>query len=75
MSNRLTDRNAVQLSELLLHYFEDGKDDAEHPGTLTVRELLEDLSSSTTGDDHRAIEDNLDAILDTFDPLLEGSGS
>ena len=65
----LTDRKALQLVELLKLYFVDcvAEDPStEHPGNLSVRELIEDLAMSTDGETNREIETKLDEILDLF---------
>lgn len=66
---RLTDRKAVQLTELLGLYFRDCVEidpSTEHPGNLTVRELIEDLAGSTDSQHSSLIEEELDGILDLF---------
>jgi len=65
----LTDRKAVQLVELLKLYFVDAVSEdptTEHPGNLSVRELIEDLAMSTDGEENREIETLLDEVLDLF---------
>jgi len=65
----LTDRKAVQLSELLKDYFVDCVHEdptSTHPGNLSVRELLEDLECSVEGPDGLTILENLNDILDLF---------
>lgn len=65
----LTDRKAVQLVELLRLYFVDcvREDPAtEHPGNLSVRELIEDLAMSTDLGHSALIEEELDGILELF---------
>lgn len=69
MELRLTDRKAVQLVELLGLYFRDVVEidpTTVHPGILTVRELIEDLASSTDTGHSALIEDELDEILELF---------
>lgn len=66
---KLSDRDALHLSQLLVKYFADcvAEDPGStHPGNLSVRELIEDLAGSTEGDVQSAIEENLDAILDLY---------
>lgn len=61
----LTDRKAVQLSELIALYFDDCR--AEDPGCtpaseLTVLQLLEDLAMSTAFEDSTKIEELIDRV-------------